>query len=153
MIPHLTRTTLALALAVLASGCFSLEHKGSVTAPTDPQTLAALLGNWTSSPVLPSADTCTNFSWEVTEQTANSATGTFGGTCPGGLTLTGTARGTLLGSTVTWTANGNATASGLPSCAFTLNGTAYLEAATIRVPYTGQTCLGPVQGEEVFRRN
>ncbi len=152
MKPTLTRLTLALALAVLAGGCFSVDHKSTLTAPSDPQTLAALLGSWTSSAMLPSADTCTNFSWEVTEQTGNSAAGTFSGTCPGGLRLTGTARGTLLGSTVTWTANGNATASGLPACAFTLNGTAYLEATTIRVPYTGQTCLGPVQGEEVFRR-
>lgn len=152
MKPTLIRLTLALALAVVAAGCFSVDHKSTVTAPSDPQTLAALLGSWTSSPVLPSADSCTDFSWEVTEQTGNSAAGTFSGACPGGLRLTGTARGTLLGSTVTWTANGNATASGLPSCAFTLNGTAYLEATTIRVPYTGQTCLGPVQGEEVFRR-
>ena len=148
----LTRFVPALALAVLAAGCFSLEHKSTVTAPTDAQSLAALLGSWTSSPVLPSADTCTDFSWEVTEQTGNSAAGVFSGTCPGGLRLTGTARGTLLGSTVTWTADGNATASGLPACAFTLNGTAYLEGSTIRVPYTGQTCLGPVKGEEVFRR-
>jgi len=152
MKPTPTRLTLALVLAVVAAGCFSIDHKSTVTAPSDPQTLTALLGSWTSSPVLPSADTCTNFSWEVTEQTGNSAAGTFSGTCPGGLRLTGTARGTLLGSTVTWTANGNATAAGLPSCAFTLDGTAYLEATTIRVPYTGQTCLGPVQGEEVFHR-
>lgn len=148
----LTRLTFALALAALTSGCLSLERKSTVTAPSDAQGLAALLGSWTSSPVLPSADTCTNFSWEVTEQTGNTAAGTFRGTCPGGLTLAGTAQGTLLGSTVTWTATGNATATGLPSCAFTLNGTAYLESTTIRVPYTGQTCLGPVKGEEVFHR-
>ena len=148
----LTRLTIALAMAVLASGCFSLERKSTVTAPSDAQGLAALLGSWTSSPVMPSVDTCTDFSWEVTEQTGNSAAGIFGGTCPGGLRLTGTARGTLLVSTVTWTADGTATASGLPACAFTLNGTAYLEGSTIRVPYTGQTCLGPVKGEEVFHR-
>jgi hypothetical protein len=148
-----SRFTLALVLAAFAAGCFNLERKSTITAPTDPQSLAALLGNWTSSSVLPSADSCTDFSWQVTEQTGNSASGTFQGTCPGGLALTGTAQGTLLGSTVTWTASGNATAPGLPTCAFTLSGTALLEGSTIRVPYSGQTCLGPVQGEEVFTKD
>ena len=148
-----SRLTLALVLATFAAGCFNLERKSTITAPTDAQSLAALLGNWTSSSVLPSADSCTDFSWQVTEQTGSSASGTFQGTCPGGLALTGTAQGTLLGSTVTWTASGNATAPGLPTCAFTLNGTALLEGSTIRVPYSGQTCLGPVQGEEVFTRD
>jgi len=51
----LTRLTFALALAALTSGCLSLERKSTVTAPSDAQGLAALLGSWTSSPVLPSA--------------------------------------------------------------------------------------------------
>ena len=140
-------------LVLVTSGCFSLERTTTVTAPTDAASLAALLGNWTSATGLPSVQSCTDFSWNVTEQSSNSASGTFSATCPGGLTLAGTAQGTLLGSTVSWTASGNATKSGLPSCAFTLNGTAHLDGDTIRVPYTGTTCLGPVQGEEVLRRS
>jgi hypothetical protein len=138
--------------ASIVTGCFDLERKSTTTAPTGSTSLAALLGNWSSSSMLPSAQSCSNFQWSVTEQTGTSASGTFSGTCPGGLVLAGSATGTLLGSTVSWTASGNATAPGLPACAFTLTGNAFLENDTVRVPYTGQTCLGPVSGEEVFKR-
>jgi len=144
--------TVALALALLAAGCIEFKNKTTVTAPSDLSGLGALLGNWTSSSVIPSAESCTDFQWNVTEQQGNTASGTFRASCPGGLTLAGTAQGTLFGSNITWTANGNATASGLPSCAFTLTGTAHLEGDRVRVPYSGQTCLGPVRGEEWLTR-
>jgi len=134
----------------IAAGCFELEHKSSVTSPSD---LSSLLGTWSSSSVLPSPDSCTAFHWEVTQQSGPNASGTFSASCPGGLTLTGTASGTLLGSTISWTANGAATAPNLPACTFTLSGTAYLETDRIRVPYSGQTCLGQVRGEEILNRH
>jgi hypothetical protein len=40
------------------------------------------------------------------------------------------------------------------TCAFSLSGTGYIEGDgdAIRIPYSGQTCLGPLQGEETLRR-
>ena len=35
--------------------------------------MAALLGNWTSSNLIPGANACTDFKWNVTEQTGNTA--------------------------------------------------------------------------------
>ena len=146
----------ALVAAVLALGaaaCIGVEHKTTITGPTSPSSLATLLGRWTSSSVLPSAQSCSNFQWNVTDQQGSTASGTFSATCPGNLTLSGTAQGTLLGNTVSWTADGNATAPGLPSCAFSLTGTAVINGSQVRVPYTGQTCLGAVQGEEMLNRS
>jgi hypothetical protein len=43
---------------------------------------------------------------------------------------------------------------GIPSCPFTLTGNGAIEdnGNTLRMPFTGQTCLGPVSGTEVMRR-
>jgi len=145
-----------LAAAVLVAGaaaCIGVEHTTTVTSPSSPSGLGALLGNWTSSPVTPSAQSCSNFQWNVTDQQGSTASGTFSATCPGNLTLSGTAQGAMIGNTVTWTATGNATAPGLPSCAFSLDGTAVIDGNQIRVPYSGRTCLGAVQGEEVMNRH
>lgn len=143
--------TLAAASALVAAGCLDFEHK-STLGPTA-SGLSALAGTWTSGNIIPSAASCTDFRWNVTEQTGTSASGSFSATCAGDLKLTGTARGTLTGSTINWTAQGNATAPGLPSCAITLNGTAEIGTDSIRVPYTGDTCLGKVSGVETLRRS
>lgn len=135
-----------------AAGCLQLERKTTLTNPTQLGDLRALLGTWSSSSVTPSPEACTDFVWEVTEQSGTTASGKFSATCPGGLKVSGTARGTLLGSTITWSAEGVATVTGLPPCAISLTGHAFLEADRIRVPYSGTTCLGPVQGEEMLQR-
>ena len=137
--------------ALSAAGCFGFEHKSTVTAPTA-SGLSALMGNWTSSNVIPSPASCTDFKWNVTEQTANSARGAFSATCSNDLKLAGTAQGTLNGSLVNWSAQGTATAAGLVSCAISLSGTAELGVDSIRVPYAGDTCLGRVSGVEVLRK-
>ena len=145
---------IAVALAALAaSGCLDLEHKSSLASPSQLSDLKSLLGTWSSASVLPSADSCTDFKWEVTEQVGNTASGNFSASCPGGLKVSGRASGTQLGAVISWTANGNATAPNLPSCAISLTGNAYLEVDRIRVPYSGQTCLGAVKGEEILKRN
>jgi hypothetical protein len=59
----------------------------------------------------------------------------------------------LSGSTVTWNANATASVPNLPSCPITLSGTAELGIDSIRVPYSGDTCLGRVSGVEVLRKN
>ena len=140
-----------LTLAAAAAGCLGIERTSTVTAPTA-SGLSALMGTWTSSNIIPSAASCTDFTWKVTEQTANSARGSFSATCPNELKLSGTAEGTLSGSIVNWKAQGTASAAGLVSCNFALTGTAEPGVDSIRVPYTGDTCLGRVTGVEVLRK-
>lgn len=138
-------------VALGAAGCIGFEHKSTVTAPTA-SGLSALMGSWTSSNIIPSPANCTDFKWDVTEQTANSARGAFSATCANNLKLAGTAQGTLSGSLVNWSAQGTATAADLASCPISLTGTAELGVDSIRVPYSGETCLGHVSGVEVLRK-
>ena len=140
-----------LAAAVVASGCLNYERRSS-TGPT-PTGSAALLGSWSSASAVPSPTSCTDFRWNVTEQTGNTARGTFSATCPGDMRVSGTASGALSGSNVTWNANATASVPNLPSCPITLSGTAELGIDSIRVPYSGDTCLGRVSGVEVLRKN
>jgi hypothetical protein len=136
--------------AMSASACFDFDSKSSLGPSATG--VSALAGSWSSSNLIPSASTCTDFKWDVSEQSATSAGGSFSATCAGDLKLTGTARGVLSASTITWTAQGNATAPGLTSCAIALTGTAELGTDSIRVPYEGTTCLGKVSGTENLRR-
>jgi hypothetical protein len=138
-------------MAALSTACLEFEHK-STLGPTTTG-IGALSGSWSSTNIIPSPSTCSNFQWNVTDQTATSAGGSFSATCAGDLKLTGTARGVLSGSVITWTAQGNATAPGLTSCAITLTGSAELTTDSIRVPYSGDTCLGKVTGVEDLKRH
>jgi hypothetical protein len=138
-------------IAASTTACLEFEHKSSLGPTTTG--IGALAGSWSSSNLIPSASTCTDFQWNVTDQTATSAGGAFSATCPGDLKVTGTARGVLSGSDITWTAQGNATAPGLTSCAITLTGTAELTTDSIRVPFSGDTCLGKVSGVENLKRH
>jgi hypothetical protein len=137
-------------LAALA-GCFGFEHTSSMTGPTSAG-ISALMGSWSSASVIPSPSSCTDFQWNVTEQTSTTAKGSFSATCAGDLKVNGTAQGSLNGSSIVWSAVGTATAPGLSSCAITLNGTAEIGTDSIRVPYSGDTCLGKVSGVEVLRK-
>jgi len=136
-----------------ATASYACGYERTSTLGPSATGVAALLGNWTSVNLVPSADACTDFKWNVTQQTGNTASGTFSATCKGDLKIAGTANGTLSGSTVTWNALATATVAGLPSCAISLTGTAELGVDSIRVPYSGDTCLGKVSGVEVLRKN
>jgi hypothetical protein len=137
--------------AALGGGCFSYERES--TLGPSPTGANVLMGNWTSGSLIPQPNQCSDFSWDVTEQTGNSAAGRFTAVCAGDLHLTGTARGTLEGSVITWNAEANATAPGLNAeCPIRLKGTAELLVDSIRIPYEGTTCLGPVNGIETLRR-
>jgi hypothetical protein len=71
----------------------------------------------------------------------------------GNMQVSGSATGTLSGSTINWSANATATVPGVPSCPIALSGTATLEANNqIRIPYSGTTCLGPVSGTEIIKK-
>ncbi len=136
--------------AISAAGCLGFERKSTVTGPS---ATSPLVGSWTSAAAgLPSPASCGDFRWNVTEQTGNTAAGTFSATCAGNVRLAGTARGALNGALVNWSAEGTATAADAPSCRFTLGGTAELASNSIRVPYDGQFCGVTVSGVETLRR-
>lgn len=139
--------------AAAASGCIGFENKTSVTGPSSTG-VASLMGNWASASasVIPAPSTCVDFKWNATEQTPTSARGSFSATCAGDLRVSGTAEGTLSGTVINWSAAGTATSPTITSCAITLNGTAELGVNSIRVPYSGNTCLGPVSGVEILNR-
>jgi len=142
-----------LSSALVASGCIGFEHKSTPTSPSISGN-NSLLGSWSSSNIIPSPSSCTDFKWNVTEQTATAAKGSFTATCPGDLRLSGTAQGGFTsGTVISWSATGNATAPGLTSCAITLAGTASIGTDAISVPYTGDTCLGKVSGIETLRKH
>lgn len=143
---------IAFAVTTAAAGCTSLERQSSLTSPTATGN-SSLMGSWTSSALVPSPSSCTDFKWNVTEQTGTSAKGSFTATCAGDLKLTGTAQGAFTAAAaIAWTATGNATAPGLTSCAISLAGTATLGTDSIIVPYKGTTCLGPVEGIETMKK-
>jgi hypothetical protein len=141
----------ALAFAVASAGCASFEHSNSTTGPSATG-VAGLMGSWVSaSAVIPSPSSCSDFKWNATEQTATGAKGSFSATCAGDLKVTGTAQGILSGSVITWSAEGDATSAGI-ACRITLTGTAEIGANSIRVPYSGDTCVGKVSGVEILNR-
>ena len=138
------------ALVIVTSGCLGYERESSL-GPSGTGA-AGLLGNWTSGSLIPQPGQCGDFKWDVTEQTGNSAAGSFSAVCAGNLRMNGTARGTLSGSIITWSAQATASVPEIPSCPITLAGTAELLVDSIRIPYSGTTCLGPVSGVETLRR-
>ncbi len=138
--------------AASAAGCIGFERQSTLTGPSA-SGIGALMGSWSSSNLIPSANSCTDFKWNVTEQTAATAKGSFSASCAGDLKVTGIAQGSLTGSgTIAWSAQGTATAAGLTSCGIALTGTAELTTDAIRVPYSGDTCLGKVSGVETLKR-
>jgi len=149
---HTVRLSMCLLFAAFTSACIGFERQSTVTGPSATG-IGALMGNWSSSNIIPSPSACTNFKWNVSEQTSTSAKGTFSATCAGDLTLAGTAQGTLNGSVISWSAEGTGSAPGLTSCPIALTGTAEIAVDSVRVPYSGTTCLGPVSGTEILRRN
>ena len=149
---NVIQLTLCVAVAALAAACIGFERKSTVTGPTAAG-IGTLMGSWSSANIIPSPAACTDFKWNVTEQTGNSAKGSFSARCAGDLTLSGTAQGTLNASTINWSAQGIGTAPGLASCSISLTGTAELQVDSVRIPYSGDTCLGRVSGVEVLRKN
>lgn len=141
-----------LSLAVAAAGCSGFEHTSTTTSPSATG-VSALMGSWVSaSSGIPSASSCSDFKWNATEQTATAVKGSFTATCVGDLKVAGTAQGALNGAVIAWTANGAAVAPGFPNCGVTLAGTAEPGPNSIRVPYSGDTCLGKVSGVQILNK-
>jgi hypothetical protein len=150
MFNRLSLMTAVCVIAAATSGCLEFEHKSSL-APSSTG-LGALAGNWTSSSLIPSPSSCTDFMWKVDPSTDTTASGSFSATCASVLKLSGAAHGVLSGSVITGAADGNATAPGLSSCRITLSGTAELTTTAVQVHYSGDTCLGAVSGVENLQR-
>jgi hypothetical protein len=155
-----------LAVAALTAAC-GFEHSTSVIAPTAPTTSTSttpsaptMTGVWSSGngatpSGVPDPGTCTNFQFEITNQSATAIAGTFTATCGGGVALSASGTGSLNGNAVTINVSGNATGlPSIPSCHFelTANGTIEDNGYTLPLSYTGTTCLGPVRGNETLHR-
>jgi hypothetical protein len=148
--PH-AKTLVALSVAMtMASACIELSRTS--TGPSSSSELLSTLsgGLWSSAGTI-DPNACGNFTWSITELTSTKASGTFGATCAGGITLNGNAEGTLNGSILNWRAAGTAKTA-IGDCPFTLNGTATLEGTGVRVPYTANTCVGTFTGSELLKR-
>ena len=146
------------AVSFASAGCieFSSASKsltGPSTAELGVSTLGGTYRSITSINAIPSAESCTNFAWTVTEKTPNSAKGNFSATCQGNtLQVAGTAQGTQTGNNIAFQVNATATSSGI-SCAISISGTAVIETNQVRVPYTGTSCFGNVSGTEILKRD
>ena len=162
-----TITTLVGGLTILVAGC-DFESRGGVN-PIDPSAISesvsitpVLLGTWSSSAAaasagsstsFPTASSCTELEWAITEQNGATYSGTFRATCAGGVVLDGTATGTLTGNVMNISATGTASIPGTASCSFSVSGTATLVEDTIHLSYTGTSCLGPIEGTEVLAKS
>ena len=152
-------TLVRLAAAIAVAGC-DIQRK-SVTSPTpslEPSAaIPSLLGTWSTTSATPAAvdpnNSCTNFKWTVTEQSATNIKGTFTATCLGSATINGTGTAQMNGAAVTINVSGDGSMPGLPSCPFNVGGTGNIEGDAIRIPYSGSTCLGPVSGTYNLSRN
>ncbi len=143
-----------LSVAAASAGCYGFERKSDLAGPSATG-VNALLGNWSSTNLIPSPSSCTNFKWNASDRTAMSAKGSFSATCAGDLQVAGTAEGAISpnsASLIQWKAAGTASAPGLTNCAIALTGTAELGVDSIRIPYEGTTCLGKVSGVEMLKK-
>ena len=145
----LAQIVVGLTIAVSAA-CIGYERNNTPTSPSGGS--GSLVGNWTSSSLIPTPSSCADFKWNITEQVGNTAKGSFSATCAHGLKLSGTAQGTISGSTIQWSATAIGNAAGLANCQVSLTGTAEIGVTTVRVPYSGDTCLGKVSGVESLSR-
>lgn len=162
--------------AFLLSAC---EFQRGSNSPTSPSatpvsgggTITSLKGRWianvsgglanaasqASSPTATATDlgpaVCSNLIWNANDvQDDGTVQGVFTAICIAGYHLSGSATGTLSGSTVTVTATGvgdvNDTA-----CPFTITSTGAIEGEQIRFPYVANTCLGTFSGTTYLARS
>jgi hypothetical protein len=153
----------ALSIGMLASACAPAASSSAVTSPTATSNAAATIGTLTTGTwaslaadpapgtVLMTPGSCGNFKWNVITATLVSATGTFSADCGGGLTLAGSATGTLNGTTANWGASGSV--AGTPYlCNFIAAGTAALEAGGVRITYNATVCGTVITGSELISK-
>jgi hypothetical protein len=141
----------AVLLSAAGAGCTNMFGE-TRTGPSN-VTPEMLGGSWASIATetkLPA--TCTKFVWNVTSVTEQTATGSFTATCKGDVQIAGTATGTLSDKTLTWSATATALAPADPDCEVALSGSGTFEGFQMRIPFTGTTCAGEVNGAEILRK-
>lgn len=143
--------TLLFAQSTTGGGCLSSIRNSVPTGAGNTVSMETYGGAWSSLAASALPKTCTDFSWKVTDWTTTSASGTWTARCLSAIPVTGTASGALVDGEVRWTATGTGTAEGV-SCPVALSGTATLDNAQIKIPYSGSTCLGTVSGTELLRK-
>lgn len=149
MVRSVVLATMIVAQSV--TGCLD-SFRQAIPTEAGATVLSAYEGSWASVSAATAQQTCTNFSWKVTEVTTNGVSGTWAARCFGTVPVSGNATGSLTNGEIRWAATGTGVVDGVGSCPVALTGTAYLTDAQIRIPYTGTTCLGTVAGTEILRK-
>jgi hypothetical protein len=177
---HPPAPAVVLFLLVVATGCDVSRRSGS-TAPTPVEmpavappaalpSIESFLGSWRSgqsaparvaasagaSPsAVPELRACRNFQWDVNSQSRTAVSGALSVECADGITLGANATGDLTSAnSLALNVGGTANLPGVGACAFTLAGPGtLLDADTLKIDYTGTTCLGPVAGSATLFRN
>ena len=154
-------TWLICGLTILVAGCeLIIEGQLNPNAPSQVEITPVLLGTCTSASSttgggagLPSAESCAELEFTITEQNGDFYAGTFRAKCEGGIELTGTAAGTYVDGVMNTTASGTAAVSRVAQCSFTLSATARVTNSQIEVDYSVVSCLGSLSGSKVLDRN
>jgi hypothetical protein len=133
------------------TGCLDSFRKAIPTGAEE-TALAAFEGSWTSIAASTAQQSCTDFTWTITDVSASGVSGEWGARCFGTVPVAGTATGTLDDGTIRWAATGTGSVEETGACAVALTGSAYRDNAQIRIPYSGTTCLGAVSGTEILRK-
>jgi hypothetical protein len=152
-----TCRAVSLVLAVgLAVGC-DLIRGANLTGPGTGGGDAGqgFAGTWASTTAqsVPLGAACSDFQWQITDASAQGASGTFAATCAGGTRVSGAGTGSMSGTTLNWTMAGTATPPQGAGCPFNLSGAAVPETTdTMRVHYSGTVCGVAVSGSELLNR-
>lgn len=163
------------AAAGLSAGCDYRRVSNTVgpsssDAPSPNQTAPSLVGQWISldstdtagvrttssrpAATLPSLSACADFNWNIQTQSGATASGPFVITCAGPIVLSGAGTGEILSPTsVRVSITGIGHLPDVASCSFSLTGVGELQGDTIRIPFSGSTCFGPVTGSTRIHRN
>jgi len=131
-----------LGLLLTLAACDHMSPSNPTPAAT---AMSAFTGTWRSTAT---TGACTSMSWTITPTGATTAAIAYTATCAG-VPVSGTANGTLNGTTMSWTTNGTAAI-----CPFALNGTAVPAASTtdLNVTYAGTVCSTPIGGNDTLHR-
>lgn len=157
------RFAVAIALLASVSACSVEKTSSSTLNPTSPTSTTTTtsgsrttVATWTSQAAdLPTGGSCSNFKWNLTQESTTALSGDFSLVCLAAVTVTGTATGTISGTTVTMNALGTVAGQTIPAgCTFTLtaNGTIQ-DTSTMPMTFTAQTCLGEIKGRQTLRRS
>jgi len=139
----------------MAAGC-DAKHGSSAAVLEPSAVIPSLLGSWTSQSITPTASsgqTCSNFIWNVTTQTSSDIAGTFTAVCLGNMNISGSGTGHIENSTLSVSVSGTGSMPNVPNCAFSLSGSGPIVGETIKLPYSGTTCLGPQSGTVTLRKS